>query len=217
MSRPAIQGVRGRVAEIVGAVGRQALVEWGVGRIALLDDGSPEAALAAEWLGAALPAGALVRVSEPLPGLESLLQPAADAEATGMVREEALRLTARLVADALPAHPANKTTLLLAGALPPEPFLPVGDLYASEVAALAGGWSAPAAVAVLADRAGGIEALDEMLRARFDARGGAGAGRLGPEVRGDLEAVLRRGTASRVVGRVVPKLGSRTIGLDLFE
>ena len=206
-----------RIAEIVGAIARQALADWGAERVALVDDGSPEAALAAGWLESALPAGALVRVSEPLPGLEPLLQPSGGEPAWLDPRLEALRVTARRVAGALLALPANKTALLLGGALPPEPFLPVGDLYASEVRELAGGWSAPEAVRALAEAAGGIEALDEALRARFDGRGGAGAGRLGPEARAAVESALRRGTASRMVGRLVPKLGSRTLGVDLFE
>lgn len=212
------EAVRARLATIVGAIARQALVEWRVSRIALLDDGSPEARLAAEWLTAALPEGSLVRVAEPRPGLEPLLQPAAaDGEGAARLREEALRLTCRLVPDALPAHPANKTALLLGGALPPEPFLPLGDLYASQVEAVSGGWSAPAETLALAERAGGVAVLDAALAARLDARGAAGLDRLPGEVRSAVEDALRLGAASRVVGRLVPKLGSRTLGVDLYE
>jgi len=206
-----------RLAEVVGAVARQALADRGARRVALLDDGSPEAELAAAWLADALPAGALVRVAPPARALESVLQTAGAGGGDEAARAEARRLWARLLPESLGALPANKTALLLGGALPPEPLLPLGDLYASEVEALAGGWSAPEAVRALAERAGGVERLDDALRARFEGRDPRGPDRLPACAAEEVRAALARGAASRVAPRIVPKIGYRTLGVDLFE
>jgi hypothetical protein len=207
---------RERIGELVGAVARQALADRGVARVALLDDGSPEARLCAELLEAALGPERLVRVAGP-PDLEPVLQTPPPGVAAERLAEELRRLHARLMGDVLPACPLNKTALLLAGPLPPEPFLPLGDVYASQVAELAGGWSAPPTVARLAERAGGVERLDEVLRARLEGRDAQAIRRLPAEAAAEVEAALRRGAADRVTLRLVPKIGSRTIGVDLFE
>lgn len=206
-----------RLAEVVAAVARQALSDWGLRRIALLDDGSPETELTARWLGERLPSGALLRVAAEPDVLESLLQTAGASPSDEGARREAHRLLVRLVPDALPALPANKTALLLGGALPPEPLLPLGDLFAGEVGALAGGWTAPAAVRDLAERAGGVERLDAALRAWSEGRDATALELLPAEVRPEVRESLARGAASRLALRVVPKIGSRTLGLDLFE
>lgn len=205
-----------RIGAIVAAVARQALTDWKARRIALIDDGSPEAELAGRWLGEALANGALLRVRPDADALESVLRivgasPVRDAEV------EARRVFARLVPDSLAALPANKTALLLGGPLPPEPLLPLGDLYASEVQSLVGGWSAPAPVRALAEGAGGIDALDRALHSWFDGRDPSALDRLPAAVRQDVRSALARGTASRAGLRIVPKLGDRTLGLDLFE
>jgi hypothetical protein len=204
-----------RLAEVIGAVARQALADYACERIALPDDGSPEAALAARLLGAMLGEDRLVRVAADSAEVEPLLQTAtAEPE---RVAAEVRRLKARLLADALPAGVENKTALLLGGALPPEPLLPLGDLYASEVAELTGGWSAPPAVRRLAELAGGVERLDEALRARFDERDPAGLERLPEAARAPVREALASGRVSRLYPRIVAKLGSRTLGIDLFE
>ena len=208
--------VGGRIAEIVAAVSRQALRDCGVRRIALLDDGSPEAVLAGRWLSEALPGEALLRVSPDPAALESVLR-IADARHTPENMAEARSLFARLIPDSLPAVATNKTVLLLSGPLPPEPLLPLGDLYASEVRSLAEGWSAPAPVRELADRAGGVDRLDAALRDWFDGRDPEALERLPDSARHGVRAALARGAASRVGIRVVPKIGYRTLGLDLFE
>ncbi|HEX5871702.1 MAG TPA: hypothetical protein VFY65_14845, partial [Longimicrobium sp.] len=129
----------GRIAEVIGAVARQALADRGVSRIALLDDGGPEAKLAASILRGELGDDAVISIDtadiDPAPLVRGL---AAD---TRRVDEEVRRMRARLKDDALAAHPASKTALLLGGELPPEPLLPLGDLWATDVQALAGGWS----------------------------------------------------------------------------
>jgi len=206
-----------RLAEVIGAVARQALAEWGVERIALLHDGSPEAALAARLLEDAPAAVPVLRVAISAAQLESLLQLLPPSHDAGRVAAEARRLYARLLGYALPASPENKTSLLLGGALPPEPLLPLGDLYASEVAELAGDWSAPPEIREMAKSAGGIERLDGALRERIEERNPAGLEALPVAVRLAVERALARGRASRLFPRIVPKIGSRTLGLDLFE
>ena len=211
-----LEGRERRVGEVIGAVARRLLADRDASRIALLDDGGPEAAFAARILGAALGPGAVVRVTAEEAEVESVLhgvRGVTPAEAAVELR----RMRARLVPAALPANPANKTALLLGGELPPESFLPLGDLYAGEVAALAGGWSAPEAVRRVIDRAGGIEKVDDALRRIVDRRDPAGLEGVRPAAAKALRAALARGRASRVHPRVVPKLGGRTLGVDLFE
>ena len=207
-----------RLGEIVGAVARQALADRGLARVALLDDGGPEARLAARRLADALGEDAVVAVRADAGEVESLLRhPVPGEDGAERAAEELRRLRARLVPDALAAHPANKTALLLGGEIPPEPLLPLGDLWAGEAAELAGGWSAPVPVRRMAEAAGGIEALDAALRAWTDRRDPAGLDTLAPAVAGAVRAALAAGRASRITPRVVPKLGSRTLYVDLFE
>ncbi|MBA4157069.1 MAG: hypothetical protein H0X65_06290 [Gemmatimonadetes bacterium] len=228
MSAPeAPLGCERRIAEAIGAVARQSLADWGVSQVALLDDGSPEATLVARVLEAEIGRGYLLRVTVTNSQVESVLhmlsgdqraEPPSDAvHSAGIGVAEARRLRARLIPDALVANAANKTALLLGGPLPPEPLLPLGDLYASEILTLTGGWSAPAPVRELASAAGGIERLDAALRARIDDRDAGAFEELNPRLRDALDEALSRGRASRVYRQIVPKLGPRTLGVDLFE
>lgn len=121
-------------------------------------------------------------------------------------------------ARGLTAHPASKTVLLLA----PEvnaPLLPLGDLYASQVEQVAGSWSAPPAVEALATRAGGIALLDAALQRWLEERRtpAEAFAPLGPELAAELSERLRRSRASRWRPGLVPKLGPRTLGVDLYE
>ena len=206
----------GRIAEIVGAVARQALADRGLARIALLDDGGPEAALAARLLARTLGEDAVLRVTADGAGVEPFVPGAATVPAWRMA-EEARRLRARLTDGALTAHPASKTALLLGGELPPEPLLPLADLWATDVIALAGGWSAPPEVEAAAEAAGGIGALDGALRRLVDARDPAGLGALPADAADRVRRMLAAGRASRRTPRTVPKLGGRTLCIDLME
>jgi hypothetical protein len=205
-----------RIAEIVGAVARQALADHGRTRIALLDDAGPEAALAVRLLEPSLGADAIVRVTAGAAAVEPFLPWAADVPAE-RVAEEVRRLRARLVEDALPAHPGSKTALLLGGALPPEPLLVLGDLWATDVAEMAGGWSASPEILALAEAAGGIRALDAALRGRIDGRDPAALDALPPEAAARVRRLLAAGSASRRGPRIVPKLAGRTLCIDLME
>jgi hypothetical protein len=119
---------------------------------------------------------------------------------------------------ALVADPANKTTLLLEPWLAEAAILPLGDLYASQVSRLAGGWSGGRVCDDLARRCGGIEALDRALLRRFDER------RDEAEAFSELEAAAAESLraaleAARFARRrlgLIPKLSSRTLGIDLF-
>jgi hypothetical protein len=205
-----------RIAELIGAVARQVAADRGVLRVALLDDGGPEAGLAARILAAALGEANVFRATTADGDVESVLHLAPWLGERGMA-EELRRLVARAQPDSVAANPANKTALLLGGELPPEPFLPLGDLWASEVAALCGGWSAPDGVTWIAESAGGIDMLDDALRGLIDRREPNALDALPAEAAEAVRAALAAGRASRLNARVVPKIGSRTLGVDLFE
>jgi hypothetical protein len=206
-----------RISAIAGAVARQALADRGAERVALLDNGGPEAELAARMLAAALGPQAVLRVTASAEEVESVLHLAPAGPDLHLVRDEARRTKARLLQNALAAHPANKTALLLGGALPPEPLFPLGDLWASEVAELCGGWSAPAGVVRMAASAGGVQALDDALRGCVDARDPAALHALPPAAAEAVRQALAAGRAGRLHPRIVPKIGARTLGIDLFE
>lgn len=213
-----------RLGKIIGAVARQALADREMKQVALLDDGSPEAGLALRLLQRELAPDQVVRITIEARQVELLLQilPAGQygerSDEEGERRAAELRrLHSRLLPDALTASPENKTSLLLGGALPPEPLLPLGDLYASEVAELAGGWSVPRAVREIVEIAGGIERLDGALRELIEGRDPVGLGALEPAARAAVEQALERGRASRLFPRIVPKIGFRSLGTDLFE
>jgi len=192
-----------RIAAIIAGVLRQAIADSGAERVILLADGSPEAELLAATLG---------------PRLGSRF---ATQDAGGPAWPELLEAWARVVREqpgALVAAATNKTAALLGAALP-GPVLPLGDLWASQVQALCGSWSGPPELQQLADRAGGIEVLDAALATLVDRRRPpheAGA-LLAADAAGTLLALWERGRFARRRLGLVPKLGQRTIGVDLFD
>lgn len=119
--------------------------------------------------------------------------------------------------EGLKLHPASKTALLL-GEVPIADVLPLGDLYHSEIVSLIGpvGLSGPAAE--LASACGGPDTLDRVLRRHFDER--LSWERAAAELSGTAGRILRdrldaaRFRRSRV--GLVPKVGSRTLGIDLY-
>lgn len=212
-----------RIGFIVGGVIRQAVRDAGARGVAVLDDASPEARLALAWSVAALGADAVITVPVPdsaaVDGFRALGLAPPDVPRDRLVAE-LHRAAGRLVAadrDALLAHPANKTALLLGTAPPPEALLPLGDLYASQVAELAGGWTVPDAVRRLADRVGGIDRLDTALvRWAEERRPAAEAFAPLGDATDDLMAALEAARFARRRLGVIPKLGTRTLGFDLF-
>lgn len=218
---PGVAAARGRVGGVVAEVVRQAVRDAGATGVVLIDDGSPEASLAREWCADAVGADAVIAVPPPSPAAVDACCDALGAGLDGGVAaEEVHRLHARLIAaarDALVAHPANKTALLLASRTPPEPLLPLGDLYAGQVAALTGAWTAPPDVLRLVDGAGGIAAVDAALYAWLEERRplDVALASLGRAASGVHRAIDAGRFARRRVG-LVPKLGGRTLGIDLL-
>ncbi|HEU5210255.1 MAG TPA: hypothetical protein VFU06_12750 [Longimicrobiales bacterium] len=192
-----------RIAGVIAGVLRQAIVDSGADQMVLLADGSPEAGLLASMLEPRL--GASFRAREVSgAGWPELLDGWA-----GVVREQP---------RALVAAASNKTAALLGGALP-GPLLPLGDLWASQVQALCGAWSGPRELQELAGRAGGIDALDAALAMLVDRRRlpEEATAVLPDDAAGTLLALWERGRFARRRLGLVPKLGARTIGVDLFD
>lgn len=193
----------GRLGAVIGGVMRQALDDARAPALVLIDDGSPESGL-----------------------LERILAPALHdrfgvLSADGAMPADLLRAWARIATTrpgALVALAVNKTAALLGGALP-GPVLPFGDVWASQVAELAGGWSAPERVRALAQSVGGIAPLDRALQALVDRRLPAvqACAGLPADQHGTLLALWEDTRFARRRTGLVPKLGPRTIGIDLFD
>ncbi len=225
--------LRERVGRIVVGVARQALADSGADALILLDDGSPEALLARDWCTEAagplflavgreaLGAGEMRAILEARPGWrEQAGGPILDLDA---LAAEGRRLDARLRAaamagGALLANPINKTALVLSAAGPPEPLLPLGDLWATDVRELAGGYSLPTTIRALAENVGGIDALDGALRACIDERRALeeALAPLADPARARVQGALVAARFARRRVGLVPKLGPRTPGIDLF-
>ena len=197
-----------RISALVGAVLKEALRSTRREAVVILDDWSPEASLVAAWCASAL-------------GESNVFTATLDGLDPGSAPDEALRSHARVLArqrNALTVNAANKTSLLLTPEFPPEPLLPLGDLYASQIAELAGGWSAPARVRSLARSAGGIEVLDRALQQHVEGWKSAqeAAEPLPEEARGPFLEGIGAGRFWREHAGLIPKLSGRTIGIDLF-
>jgi hypothetical protein len=195
---------------IIGGVVRAAVHDAGANGIVLLASETPDGTLAHEWLAAALGRDAVV--ASPPPGRE----------AAGMIdAEEYGRAAARIVARRqrmLLAHPACKTVLLLSESAPPERLVPFGDVYATQLVEWAGEATLSDDVRELADLAGGVGPLDTALRDWLEGRN---ALRRALEVLPDSARAavlerLRRNRGPRRWPRCVPKLGTRTLWIDVF-
>jgi hypothetical protein len=156
---------------------------------------------------------------------DGVLLPAAPSPESGLAREwcelavgPARVFTADSPGRLLAAHAASKTTLLLTP-VPPVALLPLGDLYGSEVLELGGDWSPPRAVRELAAAVGGAEVLDRALRRWAEERHVPAVAfqELPPALAGELERLLLVSRFARWTGGLVPKLTSRTVGIDLWE
>jgi hypothetical protein len=119
--------------------------------------------------------------------------------------------------NGLRVHAANKTALLL-GESATADILPLGDLYASQVVELAGAVTMPDSVGGLIHACGGIEAVDRALANRFERRISwtASTTHLSAEARDRLAAALEAARFQRQRVALIPKLSSRTLGIDLY-
>lgn len=194
------------IERIVTGVVRQAVLDANAEGVVLLDDGSPEAKLLGNWLEPALGAW-FYRIPGYGPD-----EAGREADARGKLHALAAEQ------NLLTASPVNKTVLLLAEVPVPEALIPLGDLYASEVGPLADGWRGARNVHSLEALCGGIEALDAALRARFEERTPLPEvlARLPEAARMPFAHALERGRFARSNVGIVPKLGTRTAGIDLF-
>jgi hypothetical protein len=116
---------------------------------------------------------------------------------------------------ALTVSSACKTELLLA----PDPLsadlYPLGDLYARDLLAFGVGIDV-AEVQDLAEAAGGIEQLDGALHKLLDERRAVDAAFADlPHIRDAVMTRLQKTRLGRARLGIVPKLGARTIGIDL--
>ncbi|HSK19217.1 MAG TPA: hypothetical protein VK912_08755 [Longimicrobiales bacterium] len=214
--RPEFAGPRDRQAtaaalrSIVGDVVAEAVRAAGAGGVVVLDDWTPEGELAYEWLVAAIGEARIWRGATVASNVQGVT--GADAQVLGSRRfvQEHSGLT---------AHPCSKTALLLGGRPPQADLFPLGDLYASQVARLAGGWSVPEDLRGLVASAGGIDMLDAALARLIDGREPAEAAldSLAGDVAGEVLRLYERGRYYRLRPRLVPKLGARTLGVDLFD
>jgi hypothetical protein len=199
-----------RVERVIRGVCAAAVHASNAGGIVVLDDWTPEGELVYEWLVRELGEARVWRAASLSSNVQGLT--AAEAQQVGAWR-------AARAEGALIAHPANRTALLLGGRLPVADLLPLGDVWASEVELLTGRWSGETAVETLAAAAGGAAALDASLRRLLeqgaDEREATAA--LSPAVADELLRLYDRGRWSRLRPRTVPKLGTRTIGIDLFD
>lgn len=204
-------GRAARIRRIVCDVVAAAVRDAGAGGIVVLDDWTPEGGLVHDWLTAALGSDRVWRVSALAANIQTPMDPA---EARVVAAWRAVRERAALV-----AHPLNRTALLLGGAPPMADLLPLGDLYASQVEALTGDWSAPDDVAAAVAAAGGPAALDAALQHWLDTRMDAATALapLGPELARQVAGLNARGRHFRLRPRLVPKLGTRTVGIDLWD
>lgn len=207
--RPDSDGRGAAIRSVVGGVIAEALRMAGAGGVVVLDDWTPEGELAYEWLVETLGEARVWRGA------------ALASNVHGKDRADTQMLAAWHFATdraGLIAHPATKTALLLGGPLPRADLFPLGDLYASQVAQLAGGWSVPGELEPVLRRIGGVDVLDGALVRLIDGREtrSAALAALG-QAADEILRLYERGRFYRLRPGLVPKLGARTIGVDLFD
>ncbi len=209
-----------RVSRVVVAVVAEAIRDAGAHGVALASSPGPETALLEQWFTAAaitvrIPHAEVVQaVADPL---EASL--AGDAsEAVARSNEEARRAAARVIANReglIPVSAVNKTELIWAERLPPEPLLPLGDLYASQIHTLAGACTAPPPLGdIEPDR---LRAVDKALAQVVDhgVRPDIAFAELPSELRDAAFSAMQRSAWKGTLPPVVPKLSRRTLGVDL--
>ena len=126
-----------------------------------------------------------------------------------------VRVTDPPAMDALLLSTASKTELLLGG-VPRADVHPLGDLYASELEPFCGSVGVSPPIDELAERAG-LPALDRALRRLLDERRDPEAAFAhAPQIRNDVLQLLERTRFHRSRIGVVPKIGARTLGIDLL-
>ena len=209
-----------RIARVVVAVVVNAMRDTNSGGVVLASPPRPETALLKRWLSAG-------SIDVTLPDADDVGAVAdtlsarwcSDAATTQMLAsEEAYRAAARMLASReglLPTAADNKTQLIWGERLPPEPLLPLGDLYATEVRDLEGACTLPPQLTELDPDQ--LAVLDEALARVIDhgASTSLAFAGLPCELRDTASAALARSAWRGVLPPIVPKLGRRTLGVDL--
>ena len=215
--------VCGVIQEALRSSGREGVV---------LAGGGPESQLLEAWLSRAAipfvlpPPGLLERANAlwaeglggppPLPGTEGRSDPAWEWEGekgwvvSGLAGRALAAVTRRLLMG------TESKSLLLLGHHPTQaPFLPLGDLYASEIEELAGDCTLPVAVRL----PGPVPptAVDRALRAHFeyDTPWEDATSHLPAPVEKAVTRGLARARFSWRPTPLIPKLGGATLGIDL--
>ena len=121
-------------------------------------------------------------------------------------------------AASLTVSSVNKTVLLLAGIEQPVDLSPLGDLYASELGQFCPGSRLSGSAAEFANMAGGVDILDDCLRKLLDERREAEAAfAAAPHLREPLMRRMQQTRFRRTRAGIIPKVGPRTVGIDLFS
>lgn len=188
--------VAGRIRRVVCDVVAEAVRASGAPGVRVLEDRTAEGELLHAWLTGRLGEERVWRGG----ALASNVQGTAAAD------------------SALLAHPASRTALLLGGRPPHADLFPFGDVPAARLLDLAGGVSAAPEVEALA-QAAGLDALDEALRRLLEERDEPeyAVRDMDPAPGAELLRLYERGRFFRRYPRLVPKLGGRTPGIDLFD
>jgi len=202
-----------RVARVVVAATRALLRDRGREGVVLASPQGPEGRLLAGWLE-----DGGIPVHHPREERLTVLRSAMAGARLSQerVEEEVWRMAAVWEGDRLlPTFPVNRTALLLAPIPPGVGYLPLGDLPASEVLRLTGEVTLPDPWATLGGSRGGVEALDHLLDWWEHNGEGEPPGLPPPGDAIHLLAGLRTRLPELGFPRVVVKLGSGTVGLDL--
>lgn len=196
-----------RVERIVCGVVEAALLAAGAHGLLVLEDRSPEGELVYGWLQRAF-------------GDKAQRVAVVASNVQGMEPADAHRLAAeRAYGRLLVVHPVNRTMLLLGGAPPRADLLPLGDVAASWIRRLHGDCTLSGDVLAAADAVGGLDRLDAVLAAWIDGRADSAAAvaDLDPAAAALITELYERGRFYRLWPRLVPKLGARTLGIDLWD
>ncbi|MFC1662444.1 hypothetical protein ACFL3S_13490 [Gemmatimonadota bacterium] len=116
--------------------------------------------------------------------------------------------------DLVPTLCANKTMLVMIPA-PIEPFLPLGDLYASEIHRMAGECSVPAFLQEQVEE--GVREVDRSLRnyLEYGMAFGEAFHQIPSPLKDDIRRSLQRSRQRWQPRPLIPKLSAATLGADL--
>lgn len=178
----------------------------------------PEGELLSRWVtGAGIPLQAPAEEEVAL-FREALLATSSGPAIPGHRSLEAYRMAARALAgrsDLLLLGTATKTAILLSPGLPPEPILPVGDLFATDVLEIQGECSVPPCLEDASESV--LRTVDKALQRYLegDMAIGDAFSQVDQPLRSVLEDTLQRVRRWWILRPLVPQFRSCTLGIDL--